>query len=373
MSISIKWKGPSLDPSGYGTANRDYIDALYRVGVDITVQPWNFEAKSASFYGKQGELVESLKNRNIDYDVVVHHYVPNNIVPEEGKFNVGYNTWETDSLPDHWVEKMNESFDLVLVPSNFNKQVYKNSGVKTPIEVVPHCVDVSEFKNAEPARIPGYENRYKFFSVFQWIERKNPVGLLKAYFTGFYNRDDVLLVLKTYGSNTSTDQRNKIKQMIDNLKKDLRLDPNKLPPIYFLGDLLTRDIMTSVYKACDCFVLPTRGEGFGIPFAEALAADMQVVAPKQGGQLDILEPQELTGYLPCGGQWTPVSHMPWIPNYNGLMNWFDPNILEFRDQMIKAAEMKTPHTIVQPSKHIANNFNHETIGNLFIHSIEKHM
>lgn len=374
MSFGIKWKGPTLDPSGYGTANRDYVDALYRIGTDITVQPWNFENKSVDFYGEQGKLIESLKNKDIDYDVVVHHYVPNRPAPEAGKFNVGYNTWETDSLPDNWVDKMNRSFDLVLVPSHFNKEVYRNSGVKVPVEVVPHCLDTSEFEIAKPAKIPGFERHYKFLSVFQWTERKNPIGLLKAYFTGFYDRNDVVLVLKTYGSSTSKNQRDKIKQMIENIKKDLRFDPNRLPPIYFLGDLISRETMTSVYKGCDCFVLPTRGEGFGLPFAEALAANMQVVAPKQGGQIDILEPQELTGYLPCiHGQWTPVSGMPWIPNYNGLMNWYDPNILEFRDMMIEAEEMKTPHTIMQPSEHMTINFNHETVGTKFYTTIEKYL
>ena len=731
MSFGIKWKGPTLDPSGYGTANRDYVDALYRVGTDITVQPWNFENKSVDFYGEQGKLIESLKNKDIDYDVVVHHYVPNRPAPEAGKFNVGYNTWETDSLPDNWVDKMNRSFDLVLVPSHFNKEVYRNSGVKVPVEVVPHCLDTSEFEIAKPAKIPGFERHYKFLSVFQWTERKNPIGLLKAYFTGFYDRNDVVLVLKTYGSSTSKNQRDKIKQMIESVKKDLRFDPNRLPPIYFLGDLISRETMTSVYKGCDCFVLPcfsedtqimttnglkgiddvkvgekvltinpntgyiekdrvknkwikkyegemlhfktskidklvtpnhriyyhtpkkrkqlsvekaeffkkrnaryyipitsyskgidekyidtqkfipsngffntakqlpskirtkdlmkiigwyisegsidchtrgyriviantnekylkeienifsnlglnyrrntdtrntnlfsgvvsyshhlfeilktcghgwhektipnwvlcyspkylkillhallkgdghfgsnnnttyytsskllrdkiielcwkigystnvctrlqndrkinnrnikkedthinyaigiskeytngtfktkehlttekykgrvwcvetenqtviayrngktflsgnSRGEGFGLPFAEALAANMQVVAPKQGGQIDILEPQELTGYLPCiHGQWTPVSGMPWIPNYNGLMNWYDPNILEFRDMMIEAEEMKTPHTIMQPSEHMTINFNHETVGTKFYTTIEKYL
>ncbi len=370
--MKIHWKGPTLDPSGYGTANRDYVDALNRVGADIAVEPWNFDAKSPEFYGKQGELIETLKDKSKEgCDVVVHHYVPNALDrnTESGKFNVAYNTWETDALPDHWVEKMNRSVDLVLVPSYFNKEVYEKSGVKPPIEVVPHCVDVQEFVDAGTIQISGFENHKKILSVFQWTERKNPLGLLKAYFTEFFNEENVVLVLKTYGSNTSKEQRDKIKSMIQNLKKDLKLDPNKLPPIYLLGDLLTRKQMVSLYNTCDIFALPTRGEGFGLPFAEACAGNCRVAAPKQGGQLDILKPE--TKSTLCDYQMTPVAHMPWIPNYHALMNWAEPDIIDFRECMRDALELKIDEN--KPRNFIEKEFNHEKVGRQFVEAIEKHM
>jgi len=46
--------------------------------------------------------------------------------------------------------------------------------------------------------------------------------------------------------------------------------------------------MPKLYKACQCFVLPTRGEGFGLPFVEASLCGLPVIAPRHGGQMMFL-------------------------------------------------------------------------------------
>lgn len=328
--IRLKWKGATLDPSGYGSANRDYLHALHdKAGVDITVEPWNHEARTAEFYGEKGAVVESLKNRDVDYQFVMHHYVPNAIEPkyEPGKVNIGYSTWEADRIPQHWVNEINKYIDLQLVPSYYNKRAYLESGVHVPVEVLPHCLDVEEFDNASALQT-DFDDRFKFLSVFQWIERKNPIGLLKAYFSEFYkNPEDVILVLKTYGLNFSSSETERIKQLISRLKEDMRLP--QYPPVYVIGGLIPRSQMVSLYKACDCFVLPTRSEGFGIPFAEACAAESTVIATNYGGQTEFLlsDFSDLIDY-----QLTPVCHMQ-FPNYDSIMLWAEPDLIQFRDAM----------------------------------------
>ena len=51
-----------------------------------------------------------------------------------------------------------------------------------------------------------------------------------------------------------------------------------------LGD---RD-MTSLYRAADAFVLPTRGEGWGIPFMEAMAMGLPTIGTRWSGHLDFM-------------------------------------------------------------------------------------
>ncbi len=371
--MKIKYKGPSLDPSGYGEAVRDYIKALHSIGVDITVEPWNFEAKSPSFYGEKGELIESLKNRNIDYDIVIHHYVPGKPAIEKDKINIGYNTWETDRLPSKWTENINNFYDMNLVPSEFNKEVYAKSGVKIPIEVVPHCLDVAPYENAEPMEITGFEDHFKFLSVFQWTERKNPIGLLKAYYSEFTNKDKVVLILKTYRSNTSREEVEKIKQQIDQLKLDMKL--NYYPPVYLLSGLLVKQDMYQLYKASDCFVLPTRGEGFGIPFAEACAGENLVITTDFGGQTDFLSPLTSTNsamLAPCF--YTPVAHMPWIPNYDASMRWAEPDLESIRVFMSLAYEMGTKR--LNAKKYSAHQFvkeelSYKRVGDIFVSKLKK--
>ena len=378
--MKIKYKGAVSDPSGYGQANRDYVQALYnRMDEDtLTVSALNHEYMHSTYYGEVGKLLQTLIDKNIDYDVVINHCVPSHIEQrtESNKFNVGYNTWETDKLPDHWVEKINRFLDMVLVPSEFNREVYYNSGINIPVEVVPHCLDSQEINNSTGGmdnQLNPFKDHFKFLSVFQWTERKNPIGLLKAYFTEFYGHDDVVLVIKSYRSNTGEEQKNIIKQQIKGLKQDMRLDPEKTPKIVFIGDLITKHELLSLYNGCDCFVLPTRGEGFGLPFAEAAAAGCKVVAPAQTGQGEILNGLE-TAYLTQNYFWTPVCGMPWIPNYNGLMNWIEPDLEEFKIRMRCAYkeenDLSKKH---QAIGRMAQKYNHNKVGTEMLEAIEKHM
>jgi len=51
-----------------------------------------------------------------------------------------------------------------------------------------------------------------------------------------------------------------------------------------LDDLsLTREDMRDLLKTADCFVLPTRGEGWGLPIAEAMAMQLPVIVTNYSG------------------------------------------------------------------------------------------
>lgn len=374
---NIMWKGPAFSPSGYGSANRDYIELLHNAGLNITVKARQNDAQPIEVFGKQGNLVRSLVNKDIDYDIVVHHHVPyENITKgEEEKINIGYNTWETNKLPKKWAETINNNFDMQLVPSEFNKEVYTNSGVKIPVKVLPHCVSVDEFKNQEESesknynlnQIPELKNKFKFLSVFQWTERKNPIGLLKAYFSEFYKRDDVVLILKTYRMGTKIDQQKRIKNEIFELKKDMSLD--HYPQIYFIGGMLNRTEMIDLYNFSDCFVLPTRAEGFGLPFAEAMAGKCVCIAPNYSGHLDFMKDVNEKCVFLTKFQMTPVAHMNWIPNYDSTQDWAEPDIKDtgfFMRYVCDALDKNQLKNRKQISReHIAKTINPQIISDKF--------
>jgi glycosyltransferase involved in cell wall biosynthesis len=70
--------------------------------------------------------------------------------------------------------------------------------------------------------------------------------------------------------------------------------------------LITDDLDSTevalLYEEADVFCLPTRGEGFGLPFLEAMSAGCAVIAPAEGGHRDVVGPDQLL--LP--GEWVPV-------------------------------------------------------------------
>ena len=386
--MKIKWLGPVFDPSGYGVANRDYIKALHFYGNYIKVSTQGFVVRNPELY----PFIQSLVDIPLDYDIVVHHYVPNRLYEriEPKKFNVGYNTWETDRIPDHWVDQLNK-LDLVLVPSTYNKKVYQSSGVTVPIEVISHCVDLNKFDEA-PEYLEKFDSeqirgRFKFFSVFQWTERKNPINLLKAYFSAFYNNnnDKVVLVLKTFRSNTSHSEKLKIISQIKELKEDMRFfDETKIPPVCLLTEHVSDTEMASLYKMHDCFVLPTRSEGFGLPIMEALISKMPVITTNYSGHLDFCctnynglsekstpKDGQLCYLLPC--QMTPVAHMKYIPFYDGTQSWAEPDVMNLKEAMRYVYYGLYPYDPSWAAYFCRNKVSYERVAEQFTDAIKKHL
>ena len=63
---------------------------------------------------------------------------------------------------------------------------------------------------------------------------------------------------------------------------------NETAPLIVLTGVLDDIQFKGLYTMGDVFVLPTRGEGVGIPFMEALSSGIPVIATGWGGQMDYL-------------------------------------------------------------------------------------
>jgi phosphatidylinositol alpha-1,6-mannosyltransferase len=65
--------------------------------------------------------------------------------------------------------------------------------------------------------------------------------------------------------------------------------------VHFLSEL-SYDELSACYAACELFVLPSRGEGFGFVYLEAMARGKAVIAGAHGGAPEVIQ-DGLTGYL----------------------------------------------------------------------------
>jgi glycosyltransferase involved in cell wall biosynthesis len=196
----------------------------------------------------------------------------------------GRTFYDTDRIPEAWVETCN-AVNQVWVPSEFNRETFAASGVDAErLHVVPSPIPLVRWRGDDRMELPV--SGFTFLSVFDWSLRKGWDLLLPAYAEEFGRSDDVTLVLKIHSSHGHTPAE--LRRLVE------RTAGAEAPPILVLDRLLAAGEMPRLYRAADCFVLPTRGEGCGRPFLEAMAAGTPVIGTAWGAPTELLT--EETGY-----------------------------------------------------------------------------
>lgn len=365
----IKYISPVFDNSGYGKAARGNILALHKLGVPLTLSAISFDAGRVNL-GPDVKILESLMNKNIDYNIVIVHTIPE-FWPrfrEAGKTHIGYTIWETSKLPDLWVDQINKGADKVLVGCEWNKQVFQESGVNIPIGVVPHGLNVDKYKDNKSYDILGLkDDTYVFYDIFQWSERKNPISLIKGYWYAFQNDENVALVLKTYRNNYEDAEKQAVRDAIKYLKQITHLD--KYPPVYYVSDMLSESELLGLHARGDCYVSFDRAEGFGLGPFEAGASGNPIIVTGYGGVTEYAKPD--TAML-IHYSLTPVSGMPWSPWYKGNQLWAEADVLHGAQKMRWAYEHRDEAKAL--GRHlrafIADNFTWEHVGKKLIKELE---
>lgn len=189
--------------------------------------------------------------------------------PHPDRLNIVHAVFETSRLPQEWVSQL-FSFDRVWVASDWGLQVLVESGGDASrIDVVPLGVDPERFSPAGPrATLPESEGRFRFLAVGKYETRKGYDVLLRAFDEEFADRTDVALYILANHSEQAKDPASEIRRL--GLKS-----PENIFVLPWIEDVT---ILPALYRACDAFAAPTRGEGWGLPIIEAMACGLPVIA-----------------------------------------------------------------------------------------------
>ncbi len=324
----VLYVAPLKDFSGYADASRNYVRALDLAGMNLVTRDLTYDGGEYSRSERQTEL-SSLSAQDID--IIIQQTTPNETEYKEGCFNVNAFCWETDRVPPEWVSMLNQ-MDLILVPIEANRIASQECGVVKPIEVVPYSCNLEKYKRpVKPYVLPNADDSFKFLAVCQYSKKKGVDALLKAYFTEFTSKDPVILILKTYmGSDDGQDERAKIIGIINAMKGILRL--KSYPPVKLIHEVMSHEEVERLYVTADCYVLPSRGEGWGIPHFDALGFGLPTIATKGTGPEAFIT--EDCGWL-VDSSWSPVCNMPHPHDfmYTGLDNWKEPNVCSLKAAM----------------------------------------
>ena len=280
-----------IKEDGYGRYAASLAKGLQRLGVRV----W---PNLVSFFEMPGwaQRAAGFNPGNITGSVMPPHHMLH--IPGR---QVNLSMYESLTLPKKWDGHANEKAVRVVVPAPFLVDVYKESGVTIPISVVPGGVDTQEF--FPPPYVTDLPRPFTFGALGDRGSRKGWDIAWAAFCQAFAPNENVQFVVKCRPGG------------LDGLSR-LRSHP-KL-------SVWEEDApsLSDFFSMIDCFVFPTRGEGWGLPPREAAAYEVPTICTAWGGTHDAA----------CWA-WPLTTYTYSYSNLEGEGLWVNPDVEEVAAQM----------------------------------------
>tara|TARA_Y100000310_G_scaffold337465_1_gene424591 strand:- start:467 stop:1270 length:804 start_codon:yes stop_codon:yes gene_type:complete len=229
--------------------------------------------------------------------------------------------FESTQIPTGWPSIIN-NFNRLIVPSTFCQEVFINSGVTVPTEVVPLGIIPKEWPVNQDRLKEDRPFRFLLFANSHWQNtRKNYSFVVDVFCQMFGNNPDVELVLKlTVGQ-----------------RPQINLPPN----VKVVVGRFDQTHLIHLLHSCDCLLFPSNGEGFGLPPREAMATGMGCIYTQWGGLTDLAKLGVGNPVPPAGEQAAIVNERYLVLANNNsprFGNFASQNTAAFTDNMLWAVQ-----------------------------------
>jgi len=301
-------------PSGLRTSVEAIRDALGYAGVNVSLRDIRTDKSDdpnhVSFTGM--EL----------YDTTILHMQPDpffDVAFERADlferiprtYRIAYWYWELETIPESWL-KQSRLVDEIWAATNFVAEALRNRLGGRVYTMFPG-IQLGKFE-PRPRNYFGLAtgDEFTFLFVFHMtsvMERKNPLGLIRAFKHAFSLGEPVRLVLKTSLGGRYPASLNEIRSVGAGAKMTV------------IDRTFSQDETLSLIDACDAYVSLHRSEGLGLTMAEAMLLGKPVIATRYSGNLDFMDDANslLVDYhlVPVGGT---------IPPYDPHGYWAEPSV-----------------------------------------------
>ena len=230
-----------------------------------------------------------------------------------------YSMCESDMLSKRWAEKINDHFELVLVPNDSLVNAFYKGGVRIPIHNVSFGLDKYQYieRNPEP-------------DIFTWLTY-SVGGMRKGADAAIFAFDRLF----------KGDKRHRMIVHISN-KGMHAFSGISHPQIEFVADIVSSEEHCEMFKEASVFLFPSRGEGIGLPPREAALTGLPTIATRWLGMKDVdawgwgidaeLTPNQYSFIMSKDGCW--------VSNNLDQAMWGDPVQASLDRRML---DMANPH------------------------------
>ncbi len=279
----IRLEGPFDSSYSLALVNREFARALHHQGIDVALHaadgPGDY-APNPAFFAVDKECHEMWLRGQADQtaNVLLRDMYPPRVAHMRAPVNGLSNyAWEETGFPAEYVTAFNRSLTHITVLSSYVKKVLVDNGVRAPISVSGAGVDHLLRIQPKPFRGNLGPDGFRFLHVSSCFPRKGADVLLEAFGRAFTGTDKVSLIIKTFPN-----IHNKIEIQLAEFQ-------DRFPdaaPVILINEEMGEGEVAGLYRCCDALVAPSRGEGFGLPIAEAMMFDKPVITTAYGGQMD---------------------------------------------------------------------------------------
>lgn len=253
---------------GYGIASLNSVKYLKRYGFKVFANPKNVPKIGTPEWAALDEEEREIFEEPVQsQDIGFINSTPFNFSEVKNKIKIGYTMCESDEIGPSWAGACS-NMDAVFVPNEHNRLAFIKSGVpEDKIKVVLQGIDTERFEYFNrPVRdvytfgIVGYMN-----GVEGAGDRKGVFDVIRAFVSEFEAWEPVRLYIKSSNKDFGfyshyTDPR---------ISVDIRH--------------LNTDEMVKLYYSFDCFVFPSRAEGYGMPPREAMSTGLPTILTDYSG------------------------------------------------------------------------------------------
>jgi len=287
--IAVNLVGDFSGHTGMSATADGYLRALEYATVNVTAIDVSSRARAAATSVRSGGQLRPADVSNtrrtainlICCEVASHFSVRSRLGNDffRGGYNIGIWLWESENFPSEWYDRF-AYYDEIWAPTSF---VASALSPVSPIPIVrmPFVLEPETAGSRVAGRrsLGAGEDEVVYLFAFNFhsrIQRKNPMAVIQAFKQAFTAGEHARLVIKCSNASFSAGDFLEMKRQAEGHRINI-CD----------GDW-SKEEMSNVTAACDCYVSLHRAEGVGVTISDAMAAGKPAVATGWSGNMDFM-------------------------------------------------------------------------------------